>query len=79
MSRCLAGEGHDRDRNVGIYPLRFDSLKYFPIPERKKLEPIIIDAVSWQSAQQPEQTQQDKSIARGPIQGELFDTRGESH
>lgn len=78
MSRCL--EEGTRDRSIRIYPIRFDSLKYFPIPERKRLESIIIGTVSSGTAtQQPVQTQQDKSIAREPSQGNLFYTLEENH
>lgn len=72
-----------RDRSVRIYPLRFESLHFLPIPERKRLEGIIIGAVSYnlenRAEQQPGQTSQDKPTAREPSQGELFHTPEESH
>lgn len=84
MSRELT-EG-TRDKKCIIYPLTPDSLKQIPYSvEKKKLEAIIREheAFRWRSErrveQSPKRTSQDKSIARKPIQGNLFHIHEENH
>ncbi|MCX8194209.1 MAG: hypothetical protein N3G19_02490 [Candidatus Pacearchaeota archaeon] len=51
-SNCIREISYDlsegrRDRSVKICPLTFDSLNYFPAPERERLEKIIKDLISY--------------------------------